>query len=65
MTEAARIRELMLENLFSVFGERAPERRSEAIARNYTDDVTWTDPDVALVRAGQIAVLRTLLTGQD
>ena len=54
MTEPARIRELMLENLFSVFGERAPERRSEAIARNYTDDVT-----------GRIAVLHTVLTGQD
>jgi hypothetical protein len=35
----------MLENLFSVFGKRDPERRLEAIARNYTDDVTWTDPD--------------------
>jgi len=86
VTEAARIRELMLENLFSVFGERAPERRSEAIARNYTDDVAWTDRDlgllafnlgvpeeppaakgidVALVRDGRIAVLHTLLTGQD
>jgi len=41
----ARIRELMLENLFAVFGERDPERRLDAIARNYTEDVTWTDPD--------------------
>jgi len=122
VTEPERIRELMLENVFSVFGERDPERRSEAIARNYTDDVTWTDPDgttrghqdlneraqqlldrspdfvfsaagpvhvsrdlgllvfnlgvpepppavtgidVALVRDGRIAVLHTLLTGQD
>ena len=41
----SRIRELLLENLFAVFGERDPERRLEAIARNYTEDVTWTDPD--------------------
>jgi hypothetical protein len=45
MTDAARIRELMLENLFVVFSDRDPERRFEAIARNYTEDVTWTDPD--------------------
>jgi hypothetical protein len=45
MTDAARIRELMLENLFVVFNERDPERRSKAIAANYTDDVLWTDPD--------------------
>lgn len=45
VTNAARIRELMLGNLFAVFNERDPERRSKAIAANYTDDVTWTDPD--------------------
>jgi hypothetical protein len=45
MTGPARIRELMLENLFVVFNERDPTRRLEAIARNYTEDVTWTDPD--------------------
>jgi SnoaL-like domain len=44
-TEPARIRELMLANLFAVFSERDPERRLEAIARNYTEDVVWTDPD--------------------
>jgi SnoaL-like domain len=44
-TDPARIRELLLENLFVVFNERDPERRLEAIARNYTDDVTWSDPD--------------------
>ena len=43
--DAARIRELMLANLFAVFGERDPERRAKAIATNYTDDVIWTDPD--------------------
>jgi SnoaL-like protein len=35
----------MLDNLFAVFSERDPERRLEVIARNYTEDVTWTDPD--------------------
>jgi ketosteroid isomerase-like protein len=43
--EAARIRELTLENLFAVFNVRDPEQRLEAIVRNYTEDVTWTDPD--------------------
>jgi hypothetical protein len=49
MTTAAaaepRIHQLLLENLFAVFGERDPERRLEAIASNYTEDVIWTDPD--------------------
>jgi hypothetical protein len=44
-TDPARIRELMLANLFAVFNVRDPERRLEAIARNYTEDVIWTDPD--------------------
>jgi SnoaL-like domain len=44
-TDPARIHELMLGNLFAVFNERDPERRSKAIAANYTDDVIWTDPD--------------------
>ena len=44
-TNPERIRELMLENLFAVFNVRDPERRLEAIARNYTEDVSWTDPD--------------------
>lgn len=45
MTEPERIRELMLDNLFAVFNVRDPERRREAIRRNYTEDVEWTDPD--------------------
>jgi SnoaL-like domain len=45
MTAPARIRELMLANLFAVFNERDPKRRLKAIARNYTEDVIWTDPD--------------------
>jgi SnoaL-like domain len=45
VTDPARIRELLLENLFAVFNERDPERRSAAIATNYTEDVIWTDPD--------------------
>ena len=44
-TEPARIRELLLENLFAVFSERDPERRLQVIARNYTEDVLWSDPD--------------------
>ena len=28
-----------------MFGERDRERRLQVIARNYTDDVIWTDPD--------------------
>jgi 1-acyl-sn-glycerol-3-phosphate acyltransferase len=45
MTDSARIRELMLVNLFAVFNERDAERRLKAIADNYTDDVFWTDPE--------------------
>jgi ketosteroid isomerase-like protein len=44
MTDDARIRELMLVNLFAVFNERSAERRLKAIADNYTEDVIWTDP---------------------
>ena len=45
MTDSARIRELMLVNLFAVFNQRDAERRLKAIAGNYTEDVIWTDPD--------------------
>jgi SnoaL-like domain len=41
----ARIRELMLINLFAVFNEWDPQRRLKAIAANYTEDVIWTDPE--------------------
>jgi len=44
-TDPARIRELLLANLFAVFSERDPEQRLQVIARNYTEDVIWTDPD--------------------
>jgi hypothetical protein len=44
-TDDARIRELMLMNLFAVFNERDPERRLEVIAANYAEDVIWTDPE--------------------
>jgi SnoaL-like domain len=43
LTDPARVRELMLANLFAVVGERDAPRRLEVIARNYTEDVTWTD----------------------
>jgi hypothetical protein len=45
MTDDARIRDLMLVNLFAVFNERDPQRRSKAIAANYTEDVIWSDPE--------------------
>ena len=45
MTADDRIRELMLDNLFAVFNVRDPQRRMQAIERNYTEDVAWTDPD--------------------
>ena len=41
----ARIRELMLVNLFAVFSERDPERRMKAITANYTEDVIWSNPE--------------------
>jgi SnoaL-like protein len=44
-TQDARIRELMLINLFAVFSERDPERRMKAIVANYTEDVIWSDPE--------------------
>ena len=44
-TDEARIRELLLINLFGVFSERDPERRLKAIAANYTEDVIWSDPE--------------------
>jgi hypothetical protein len=40
----ARIRELLLVNLFAVFSERDPERRMRAIVANYTEDVIWSSP---------------------
>ena len=44
-TQDARIRELMLLNLFAVFSERDPERRMKAILANYTEDVIWSNPE--------------------
>ena len=38
--DAARIRELLLLNLFVVFSERDPDRRLKAIVANYTG--TWS-----------------------
>jgi hypothetical protein len=45
MTDPARIRELMLVNLFAVFNERDAEHRLKAIAASYTEDVIWSDPE--------------------
>jgi SnoaL-like domain len=44
-TQEARIRELLLINLFAVFSERDPERRMKAIVANYTEDVIWSSPE--------------------
>jgi hypothetical protein len=44
-SDVARIRELLLLNLFVVFSERDPERRLEAIVANYTEDVVWSDSE--------------------
>lgn len=41
----ADVAELMRANLLDVFGERDPARRRAAIARTYTADVTFADPD--------------------
>ena len=47
-TDAARIRELLLINLFAVFSENDRERRLKAIEANYTEDVTWSDPETTV-----------------
>jgi len=44
-TQDARIRELLLVNLFAVFSESDPERRMKAIVANYTEDVIWSSPE--------------------
>jgi SnoaL-like protein len=44
-TQAGRIRELLLINLFAVFSEPDPERRMKAIVANYTQDVIWSSPE--------------------
>lgn len=36
---------LMEANLLAVFDERDPQRRADAIATTYADDVRWTDDD--------------------
>ena len=43
-TDPAQIRQLMLDNIFVVFGGRDRERRMKAISKNYTEDVIWSDP---------------------
>lgn len=47
-TDPARIRELLLINLFAVFSERDPNRRLEVIEANYTEDVIWSDPETTV-----------------
>jgi hypothetical protein len=45
----AEIADLMRANLLEVFGERDPERRKAAIARTHHPDVTFTDPEEAVI----------------
>jgi hypothetical protein len=45
MTNEARVRQLLLLNLFAVFSERDPDRRMKAIVANYTEDVVWSDSE--------------------
>ena len=47
-TDAARIRELLLINLFAVFSERDPKRRLKVIEASYTEDVIWSDPETTV-----------------
>jgi hypothetical protein len=42
----ARIRELLVENLFAVFSEPDPGRRMRAIVANYAEDVIWSSPEM-------------------
>ena len=42
-------KELLHRNLHEVFSERDPERRRAAIERTYTEDVTFIDPEGAVV----------------
>ena len=45
----ATVPELMRSNLLDVFNERDDERRRAAVARTYTADVTFVDPDEVVV----------------
>jgi hypothetical protein len=44
-TQEARIRELLLVNLFAVFSEHDPEHRMKSIVANYTEDIIWSNPE--------------------
>lgn len=47
-TDAGRIRELLLINLFAVFSESDPKRRLKVIEASYTEDVIWSDPETTV-----------------
>jgi hypothetical protein len=48
-TVSTSVQELMHANLFEVFNERDRDKRSEAIARTYTEDVVFHDPQDVVV----------------
>ena len=39
------VADLLRRNLLDVFNEPDPDRRAEAIARTYAEDVVWHEPD--------------------
>lgn len=43
------VAELTRANLLEVFGEHDPDRRAEVIARIFTEDVVFSDPDEVVV----------------
>ena len=60
----ATVEELMRSNLLGVFNERDAGPRRDAIARTYTPDVTFSDPDSTVTGPDEIdAKARGLLDG--
>ena len=49
------ISNLMDLNLLSVFNEPDPDRRAEAIAKTYTEDVSWSDDEGVVVGRDALA----------
>jgi hypothetical protein len=49
-------------NLLAVFNEPDDTRRAEAIARTYTEDVTWSDDEGAVVGRAALAAKAKELT---
>jgi hypothetical protein len=54
---------LLHANLFEVFNEPDEQRRAEAIARTYSDDVEWTDEEGSVTGREALTVKATALRG--